>query len=100
MRLDRLLCTLCMAWALQVQNKAAIAANATQHEIIQEAAERQREEEKAGKQLERVQQQMAERIAPVAADTVALVVGWHAVCKVRRPRGPVLAPPVLMPVLF
>jgi hypothetical protein len=48
-----------------VQNKAAISANATQHEIIQEAAERQREEDKAAKQLERVQEQMAELVHPV-----------------------------------
>ena len=48
-----------------MQNKAAIAANATQHEIIHEAAEQQRQEEKAGKQLERVQQQMAEFVQPV-----------------------------------
>ena len=34
-----------------MQNKAAISANATQHEIIQESAERQRQEEKAAKQL-------------------------------------------------
>ena len=47
-----------------MQNKAAIAANATQHEISQEAAERQRQEEKASKQLERVQAQMAELIMP------------------------------------
>ena len=47
-----------------MQNKAAIAANATQHEISQEAAERQRQEEKASKQLERVQAQMAELIWP------------------------------------
>ena len=47
-----------------MQNKAAIAANATQHEIIQESAERQRQEEKASKQLERVQAQMAELIVP------------------------------------
>jgi hypothetical protein len=46
--------------ATQVQNKAAIAANATQHEIVHEAAERQRLENKAGKQLERVQIAMAE----------------------------------------
>ena len=46
--------------ATQVQNKAAIAANTTQHEIVQEAAERQRLENKAGKQLERVQLAMAE----------------------------------------
>ena len=47
-----------------MQNRAAIAANATQHEIIQEAAERQRLEDKAGKQLERVQQQMALYVMP------------------------------------
>ena len=50
-----------------MQNKAAIAANATQHEIIQEAAERQRQEEKASKQLERVQAQMAELMSPIGS---------------------------------
>jgi hypothetical protein len=50
-----------------VQNKAAISANATQHEIIQESAERQRLEDKAAKQLERVQAQMAEFIQPTQA---------------------------------
>ena len=48
-----------------MQNKAAITANATQHEIIQESAEQQRQEEKAAKQLERVQQQMAEFVYPM-----------------------------------
>jgi hypothetical protein len=48
-----------------VQNKASITANATQHELIQEAAERQRAEDRAGKQLERVQTQNAELIYPV-----------------------------------
>ena len=48
-----------------VQNKAAIAANATQHELIQEAAERQRAEDKAGKQPDRVQLQNSEFIYPV-----------------------------------
>ena len=47
-----------------MQNRAAIAANATQHEIVQEAAEHQRLEDKAGKQLERVQQQMALYVMP------------------------------------
>ena len=47
-----------------MQNKAAIAANATQQHIAQETAERQRNEEKAGKQLERVQQQMADFVHP------------------------------------
>jgi hypothetical protein len=50
-----------------VQNKATISANATQHEIIQESAERQRQEDKAAKQLERVQAQMAEFIKPLGA---------------------------------
>ena len=53
-----------------MQNKAAIAANATQHELIQEAAERQRVEDKAGKQLERVQQQMALFVMPFAMANV------------------------------
>jgi hypothetical protein len=39
-----------------------ITANTTQHELVQEAAERQRAEDKAGKQLERVQAQMEEFI--------------------------------------
>ena len=53
-----------------MQNKAAISANATQHEIIQETAERQRHEDKAGKQLERVLGQMAEFVYPVQLLTV------------------------------
>ena len=48
-----------------MQNKAAIAANATQHEIVQGAAERQRQEDRAAKQLERVQLQMAEFVYPM-----------------------------------
>lgn len=53
-----------------IQNKAAIAANATQHELIQEAAERQRVEDKAGKQLERVQLQQKDFLNPFAFATV------------------------------
>jgi hypothetical protein len=48
-----------------VQNKASIAANATQHQLIQDAAERQRAEDRAGKQLKRVQTQSAEFVYPV-----------------------------------
>jgi hypothetical protein len=48
-----------------VQNKAAIAANATQHKLIQEAAERQGAEDKAGKQLDRAQLQNSEFIYPM-----------------------------------
>jgi hypothetical protein len=54
-----------------VQNKAAIAANATQHELIQEAAERQRAEDKAGKHLERVQLQQQFFVNPFAFATVS-----------------------------
>jgi hypothetical protein len=50
-----------------VQNKASINANATQHELMQEAAERQRAEDRAGKQLERVQTQNAELVYPVGS---------------------------------
>jgi hypothetical protein len=48
-----------------VQNTALITANATQHDLVQEAAERQRAEDRAGKQLERVQMQNAELVYPV-----------------------------------
>jgi hypothetical protein len=48
-----------------IQNKASISANATQHQLIQEAAERQHAEDRAGKQLERVQIQNAELVYPV-----------------------------------
>ena len=48
-----------------VQNKASITANATQHQLIQDAAERQQAEDRAGKQLERVQTQNAELVYPV-----------------------------------
>ena len=48
-----------------VQNKASIAANTTQHQLVQEAVERQRAEDRAGKQLERVQTQNAELVYPV-----------------------------------
>ena len=56
-----------MAWAIrQVQNKAAISANATQHELVQEAAERQRHEDNAAKRLERVRDQQANFIWPIS----------------------------------
>jgi hypothetical protein len=48
-----------------VQNKASIAANATQHELVREAAEQHLVEDKAAKQLERVQLQNAEFVYPV-----------------------------------
>ena len=48
-----------------MQNKAAISANATQHELVQEAAERQRHEDNAAKRLERVHDQQANFIFPI-----------------------------------
>jgi hypothetical protein len=48
-----------------VQNKASITANATQHELVREAAEQHLVEDKAAKQLERAQLQNAEFVYPV-----------------------------------
>ena len=63
-----------MACAIrQVQNKAAISANATQHELAQEAAERQRHEDNAAKRLERVRDQQAYFINPIAQYLVGQV---------------------------
>jgi hypothetical protein len=67
-----------------VQNKASIAANVTQHDIIQEAAERQRVEDRAGKQLERVQEQMALFVNPVIYANVSST----AVTTLCHMRGP------------
>ena len=50
-----------------VQNKSSIAANATQHELVREAAERQLVEDKAAKLLERAQLQNAEFVYPVGS---------------------------------
>ena len=66
-----------------MQNKASIAANATQHEISQETAKRLRQEDKAGKQLERVQTQMAEWVQPLVMENTTLLLGWIAVAKAR-----------------
>ena len=60
-----------------MQNKASIAANATQHQLIQEAAERQRVEDRAGKQLERVQTQNAELVYPVNTLAVQFIPAFH-----------------------
>ena len=62
-----------------VQNKASITANATQHELIQEASERQRAEDRAGKQLERVQTQNAELIYPVGTLLTQFWQAFHRV---------------------
>jgi hypothetical protein len=62
-----------------VQNKASIAANATQHKLSQDAAERQRAEDRAGKQLERVQSQNAELVYPVGTLVMQF---WRALHRV------------------
>ena len=60
-----------------VQNKASIAANTTQHQLVQEAAERQRAEDRAGKQLERVQTQNTELVYPVNTVTSQFARAFH-----------------------
>ena len=60
-----------------VQNKASIAANTTQHQLVQEAAERQRAEDQAGKQLERVQIQNAELVYPVGTLVIQFCRGFE-----------------------
>ena len=60
-----------------VQNKASINANATQHQLSQEAAERQRAEDRAGKQLERVQIQNAELVYPVGTLVNQFAYAFH-----------------------
>ena len=69
-----------------MQNKAAVAANATQHQISQDMAERRWQEDKAAKQLERVQLQMAEWVRPIVIDTQTVTFGWFSIAKVRQPR--------------
>jgi hypothetical protein len=54
-----------------MQNKASLTANATQHELIQEAAAREKTEAKANKQLERVQQQFKQYIWPINVNSVS-----------------------------
>ena len=60
-----------------VQNKASIAANTTQHQLVQEAAERQHAEDRAGKQLERVQTQNTELIYPVGTLANQFLTAFH-----------------------
>jgi hypothetical protein len=54
--------------------------------LEQEAAERDKAEAKAGKQLERVQLQMAEWVRPIVIDTQTVTFGWFSIAKVRQPR--------------
>ena len=74
-----------MAWAIrQVQNKAAISANATQHELVQEAAERQRHEDNAAKRLERVHDQQANFIWPISQYLVGQALPESTTCLLDR----------------
>jgi hypothetical protein len=59
-----------------VQNRASVAANATQHELVQEAAERQRAEDKALQQLERAQMQNAEFVCPAGILNQQFLLPW------------------------
>ena len=69
-----------------VQTKNAADADRAQHEIVQEAADREKAEAKAGKQLERVQLQMAEWVRPIIMENQLVHFGWFNMAKVRRPR--------------
>ena len=53
-----------------VQNKASISANKTQHELIQEAAEREKTESKAGKLLERLHMSQEHFLWPMSINAV------------------------------
>jgi hypothetical protein len=59
-----------------VQNKASIAANATQHQLVREAAEQHLVEDKAAKQLERAQLQNAEFVYPVGTLNMQFLQGF------------------------
>ena len=69
-----------------LQNKNAADANKVQHEVIQEAAERDKAEAKAAKQLERVQLQMAEWVRPINVENMTVNFGWFNMAKVCRPQ--------------
>ena len=69
-----------------VQARSAQKASQAQASLEQEAAEREKAEAKAGKQLERVQLQMAEWVRPLLMENQSLHFGWLNMAKVRRPR--------------
>ena len=70
-----------------VQARSAQKASEAQVTLDREAAEREKAEARAGKQLEVVQLQMAEWVQPLSFNNISIIRGWQAVCKVRRPRG-------------
>jgi hypothetical protein len=68
-----------------VQARSTQKASEARGGLEQEAAERDKAEEKAGKQLERVQLQMAEWVMPIILENQAVSFGWFNMAKVRQP---------------
>jgi hypothetical protein len=64
-----------------VQARSAQTASAAQASLGWEAAERDKAEAKAGKQLERVQLQMAEWVRPLATNNNFILVGWMVIAR-------------------
>jgi hypothetical protein len=64
-----------------VQARSVQKASQAQASLGREAAERDKAEAKAGKQLERVQLQMAEWVRPLCANCVFLMHGWNAIAR-------------------
>ena len=80
------LLSLCTFSAFCVQARSAQKASAARASLEQEAAERDKAEAKAGKQLERVQLQMAEWVRPITMENLTVRFGWDNMAKVCRPR--------------
>jgi len=70
-----------------VQARSAQKASAARASLEQEAAERDKAEAKAGKQLERVQLQMADWARPINVENQTVNIGWFTMAKVCRPPG-------------
>ena len=69
-----------------VQARSAQKASKAQASLELEAAEREKGEAKAAKQLERVQLQMAEWVRPINVENQTVNFGWFNMAKVCRPR--------------
>ena len=69
-----------------VQARSAQKASKAQASLELEAAERDKAEAKAAKQLERVQLQMAEWVRPITMENQTVNFGWFNMAKVCRPR--------------
>jgi hypothetical protein len=64
-----------------VQARSAQKASQAQARLGRKAAEREKAETKAGKQLERVQLQMAEWVRPINIENNTIFTGWFAIAK-------------------